>query len=67
MYFYSILAFLSLYVAGSTTNMDLDSGDSAHTSNVDIPKGLHVNTVLPGGTTMYPGIADRPQKKIFFF
>ncbi|XP_026198259.1 actin, clone 302-like [Anabas testudineus] len=32
--------------------------------DVDIRKGLYANTVLSGGTTMYPGIADRMQKEI---
>jgi len=27
--------------------------------DVDIRKDLYANTVLSGGTTMYPGIADR--------
>ncbi|OCT57264.1 hypothetical protein XELAEV_18003775mg [Xenopus laevis] len=32
--------------------------------DVNIRKDLYVNTVLSGGTTMYPGIADRMQKEI---
>ena len=32
--------------------------------DVDIRKDLYANTVLTGGTTMYPGIADRMQKGI---
>uniref|UniRef100_A0A2K5CII4 Uncharacterized protein n=1 Tax=Aotus nancymaae TaxID=37293 RepID=A0A2K5CII4_AOTNA len=32
--------------------------------DVDICKDLYANTVLSGGTTMYPGIADRMQKEI---
>merc|ERR1712210_247921 len=32
--------------------------------DVDIRKDLYVNTVMSGGTTMYPGIADRMQKEI---
>ena len=32
--------------------------------DVDIRKDLYANTVLSGGTTMYPGIADRMQKEI---
>jgi len=31
---------------------------------VDIRKDLYANVVLSGGTTMYPGIADRMQKEI---
>merc|ERR1712218_330002 len=32
--------------------------------DVDIRKDLYANTVMSGGTTMYPGIADRTQKEI---
>uniref|UniRef100_A0A2I3G310 Uncharacterized protein n=1 Tax=Nomascus leucogenys TaxID=61853 RepID=A0A2I3G310_NOMLE len=32
--------------------------------DMDIPKDLYANTVLSGGTTMYPGITDRMQKEI---
>ncbi|CAJ0926374.1 unnamed protein product [Ranitomeya imitator] len=32
--------------------------------DVDIRKDLYANTVLSGGTTMYPGIAVRMQKEI---
>ncbi|KAF2897711.1 hypothetical protein ILUMI_08466 [Ignelater luminosus] len=32
--------------------------------NVDIRKVLFANTVLSGGNTMYPGIADRMQKEV---
>ncbi|CAO2623138.1 Actin, cytoplasmic 1 [Lemmus lemmus] len=32
--------------------------------DVDIRKNLYANTVLSGGTTVYPGIADRMQKEI---
>uniref|UniRef100_A0A8D8XWU7 Actin-3 n=1 Tax=Cacopsylla melanoneura TaxID=428564 RepID=A0A8D8XWU7_9HEMI len=35
--------------------------------DLDIRKDLYANTVLSGGTTMYPGIADRMQKEINFF
>merc|ERR1719414_516066 len=31
--------------------------------DVDIRKDLYANTVMSGGTTMYPGIADRMQRK----
>merc|ERR1712180_533877 len=33
-------------------------------SDLDIRKDLYANTVLSGGTTMFPGIADRMQKEI---
>merc|ERR1712070_1358999 len=32
--------------------------------DVDIRKDLYANTVLSGGTTMFPGIADRMSKEI---
>merc|ERR1712180_430791 len=32
--------------------------------DVDIRKDLYANTVMSGGTTMFPGIADRMQKEI---
>merc|ERR1719385_456680 len=32
--------------------------------DVDIRKDLYANTVLSGGTTMFPGIADRMTKEI---
>merc|ERR1711911_556452 len=32
--------------------------------DVDIRKDLYANTVMSGGTTMYPGFADRMQKEI---
>ncbi|XP_060108147.1 actin, cytoplasmic 1-like [Heteronotia binoei] len=32
--------------------------------DINIRKDLYANTVLSGGTTMYPGIADRMQKEI---
>merc|ERR1712037_602403 len=39
-------------------------GNSIMKCDVDIRKDLYANTVLSGGTTMYPGIADRMQKEI---
>jgi len=35
--------------------------------DIDIRKDLYANIVLSGGTTMYPGIADRMQKEIIDF
>lgn len=32
--------------------------------DIDIRKDLYTNIVLSGGTTMYPGIADRMHKEI---
>ena len=38
--------------------------DSIMTCDVDIRKDLYANIVLSGGSTMFPGIADRMQKEI---
>uniref|UniRef100_A0AAR2IUV4 Actin alpha 1, skeletal muscle n=1 Tax=Pygocentrus nattereri TaxID=42514 RepID=A0AAR2IUV4_PYGNA len=55
----AIQAVLSLYASGRTT------GKSAIMKcDIDIRKDLYANNVLSGGTTMYPGIADRMQKEI---
>ena len=35
--------------------------------DIDIRKDLYANTVLSGGSTMFPGIADRMQKEITAF
>merc|ERR1711945_62369 len=40
------------------------SSSSLEKCDVDIRKDLYANTVMSGGTTMYPGIADRMQKEI---
>uniref|UniRef100_A0AAY4CKB6 Actin n=1 Tax=Denticeps clupeoides TaxID=299321 RepID=A0AAY4CKB6_9TELE len=54
----AIQAVLSLYASGRTTGEDIMKCD------IDIRKDLYANNVLSGGTTMYPGIADRMQKEI---
>uniref|UniRef100_A0A8C9TII6 Actin alpha 1, skeletal muscle b n=1 Tax=Scleropages formosus TaxID=113540 RepID=A0A8C9TII6_SCLFO len=61
----AIQAVLSLYASGRTTGktknlklLDIMKCD------IDIRKDLYANNVLSGGTTMYPGIADRMQKEI---
>merc|ERR1712088_711463 len=41
-----------------------EASSSIKKCDVDIRKDLYANTVLSGGTTMYPGIADRMQKEI---
>lgn len=38
--------------------------DSINKADIDIRKHLYENIVLSGGTTMYPGIAERLQKEI---
>uniref|UniRef100_A0AAY4CGK8 Actin n=1 Tax=Denticeps clupeoides TaxID=299321 RepID=A0AAY4CGK8_9TELE len=53
----AIQAVLSLYASGRTTGHIMKC-------DIDIRKDLYANNVLSGGTTMYPGIADRMQKEI---
>ncbi len=53
-------SFLGMEIAGlhETTYTSIMKCD------IDIRKDLYANNVLSGGTTMYPGIADRMQKEI---
>merc|ERR1712033_46282 len=44
--------------------IDVTTFNSIMKCDVDIRKDLYANTVLSGGTTMYPGIADRMQKEM---
>jgi actin beta/gamma 1 len=53
-------AFLGMEAAG----IHETTYNSIMKCDVDIRKDLYANTVLSGGTTMYPGIADRMQKEI---
>uniref|UniRef100_A0AAY4DPP6 Actin alpha 1, skeletal muscle n=1 Tax=Denticeps clupeoides TaxID=299321 RepID=A0AAY4DPP6_9TELE len=55
----AIQAVLSLYASGRTTGKTI-----IMKCDIDIRKDLYANNVLSGGTTMYPGIADRMQKEI---
>uniref|UniRef100_A0A671KYK1 Actin, alpha skeletal muscle 2 n=3 Tax=Sinocyclocheilus TaxID=75365 RepID=A0A671KYK1_9TELE len=55
----AIQAVLSLYASGRTTGKT-----TIMKCDIDIRKDLYANNVLSGGTTMYPGIADRMQKEI---
>merc|ERR1712037_554814 len=56
----SLPAFLGMESAG----IHETTYNSIMKCDVDIRKDLYANTVLSGGTTMYPGIADRMQKEI---
>lgn len=41
-----------------------DSYNSIFKCDLDIRRDLYGNVVLSGGTTMFPGIADRMQKEL---
>uniref|UniRef100_A0A669F5S4 Actin alpha 1, skeletal muscle n=8 Tax=Percomorphaceae TaxID=1489872 RepID=A0A669F5S4_ORENI len=62
----AIQAVLSLYASGRMESAGIH--ETAYNSimkcDIDIRKDLYANNVLSGGTTMYPGIADRMQKEI---
>uniref|UniRef100_A0A8C7P3J5 Actin, alpha, cardiac muscle 2 n=2 Tax=Salmoninae TaxID=504568 RepID=A0A8C7P3J5_ONCMY len=60
----AIQAVLSLYASGRTTGEKRTTYNSIMKCDIDIRKDLYANNVLSGGTTMYPGIADRMQKEI---
>uniref|UniRef100_A0A8C9DJI7 Actin alpha 1, skeletal muscle n=1 Tax=Prolemur simus TaxID=1328070 RepID=A0A8C9DJI7_PROSS len=62
----AIQAVLSLYASGRTTGECPRSHGAAGIMkcDIDIRKDLYANNVMSGGTTMYPGIADRMQKEI---
>merc|ERR1711908_11290 len=49
---------------GEQTGIHECTYNSIMKCDVDIRKDLYANTVLSGGTTMFPGIADRMQKEI---
>ena len=53
-------SFLGMEIGGIHEN----TYQSIMKCDVDIRKDLYANTVMSGGTTMYPGIADRMQKEI---
>merc|ERR1719415_413465 len=53
-------SFLGMEICG----VDEGCFNSIMKCDIDIRKDLYANTVLSGGTTMYPGIADRMQKEI---
>jgi len=56
--------FQSSLVGKDTRGIHETTNNSIMKCDVDIRKDLYGNTVLSGGSTMYPGIADRMQKEI---
>uniref|UniRef100_A0A674BT51 Actin alpha cardiac muscle 1 n=1 Tax=Salmo trutta TaxID=8032 RepID=A0A674BT51_SALTR len=62
----AIQAVLSLYASGRMESAGIHETtyNSIMKCDIDIRKDLYANNVMSGGTTMYPGIADRMQKEI---
>ena len=52
------------YVGFSCTGIHDNATYSITKCNVDIRKDLYANTVLSGGSTMFPGFAERMQKEM---
>lgn len=60
----AINMYMLAFVGMESTGVHETTYNSIMKCDVDIRKDLYANTVLSGGTTMFPGIADRMQKEI---
>merc|ERR1712048_1042614 len=56
--------FQPAFIGQETPGVHECTYDTIMKCDVDIRKDLYANTVLSGGTTTFPGIADRMQKEI---
>merc|ERR1711994_1154937 len=56
--------FQPAFLGKEDAGIDQTTYNSIMKCDVDVRKDLYANIVLSGGTTMYPGIADRMQKEI---
>merc|ERR1712002_14478 len=56
--------FQPAFLGMETSGIHEQTFNSIMKCDIDIRKDLYANCVLSGGTTMYPGIADRMQKEI---
>lgn len=62
---YNLLTYFILFLEGmESAGIHETTYNSIMKCDIDIRKDLYANNVLSGGTTMYPGIADRMQKEI---
>ncbi|CAH1248071.1 ACTA1 [Branchiostoma lanceolatum] len=52
------------FIGMESTGIHETTYNSIRKCDIDIRKDLYANIVLSGGTTMFPGIADRMQKEI---
>ncbi|KAL2097670.1 hypothetical protein ACEWY4_006877 [Coilia grayii] len=60
-----MLTYIQLYLTGTeSAGIHETAYNSIMKCDIDIHKDLYANNVLSGGTTMYPGIADRMHKEI---
>lgn len=59
-----IFFFLNMFLGMESAGIHETTYNSIMKCDIDIRKDLYANNVLSGGTTMYPGIADRMQKEI---
>merc|ERR1712080_316185 len=58
------MGFQPSFIGMESTGVHEATYNSIMKCDIDIRKDLYANNVLSGGTTMYPGIADRIQKEI---
>ena len=58
------LLFQPSFLGMETAGIHETTYNSIMKCDIDIRKDLYANTVLSGGTTMYPGFVDRMQKEI---
>merc|ERR1712241_296230 len=58
------LCFVALDFGQEMVGIDQTTFNSILKCDVDVRKDLYSNTVLSGGTTMYPGIKERMEKEI---
>jgi len=56
--------FQPAFIGMESEGIHITTYQSIMRCDVDIRKDLYANTVLSGGTSMFPGIADRMQKEI---
>jgi hypothetical protein len=59
-----VIFFKILFLGMESAGIHETTYNSIMKCDIDIRKDLYANNVLSGGTTMYPGIADRMQKEI---
>ena len=56
--------FQPTFIGSESCGIHETTFNSINKCDIDIRKDLYLNTVLSGGTTMFPGMADRMQKEL---